>query len=76
MSKLYPSVIKNYPDVEELERYEYMTNRSIGLFFDLQNVMHSKIPLKQFQMIDLFANMLYLKKIFSENIEVKQKSLE
>ena len=58
MSKLYPSVIKNYPDVDELERYEYMTNRSIGLFFDLQMLCENfKIPLKQFQMIDLFVDM-------------------
>ena len=66
MSKLYPSVIKHYPDVDELERYEYMINRSIGLFFDLQMLCENfEIPLKQFQMIDLFSDMEFEKNIFS-----------
>ena len=58
MSKLYPSVIKHYPNVDKLERYEYIINRSIGLFFDLQTFCENfEIPLKQFQMIDLFVDM-------------------
>ena len=58
MSKLYPSVIKSYPSVDKLDHYEYITNRSIGLFFDLQMLCENfEIPLKQFQMIDLFVDM-------------------
>lgn len=57
MSKLYPSVVKSYPSVDKLDHYEYITNRSIGLFFNLQILCKNfEIPLKQFQMIDLFVN--------------------
>mgnify|MGYP003135338162 CR=1 FL=1 len=58
MSKLYPSVIYHFPNVDKLDHYEYIINRSIGLFYDLQTLCENfEIPLKQFQMINFFVDM-------------------
>ena len=58
MSKLYPSVVSDYPNADKLDHYEYIINRSIGRYFDLQMFCENfEIPLKQFQMLDLFVDM-------------------